>query len=160
MKWLVLKKGRSNTAWSRRAYCPCYPVAAARGSSLTLGRTDQDDQPVEIRPSMTVSVCPTASVNASAEQVWRLLSDPARYSLWWDATTQSILPAGPATPGQLIHAHSQALGKKWAVRIKVEAVEHGQRQLKLTTMLPFGITVYNQITCTPIDSEHCRVVFG
>jgi hypothetical protein len=109
---------------------------------------------------MTVSACPIAIVDAAAERVWRLLADPANYSLWWDATTDSIVPAGPATSGQIIHAHTRALGRKWEIRTKVEGVDEGHRQLRLTTTLPFGITVHNQITCTPIDSTHCRVVFG
>jgi hypothetical protein len=109
---------------------------------------------------MAVSACPIATVDAAAAQVWRLLADPANYSRWWDATTDSIVPAGPAASGQIIDAHTRALGRKWPVRVDVEGVDKEHRQLQLTTRLPFGITVHNQITCTPLDSTHCRVVFG
>ena len=42
---------------------------------------------------MTVSVCPIAVVNAPPERIWALLSDPARFDLWWDAHTVTIVRA-------------------------------------------------------------------
>ncbi len=109
---------------------------------------------------MSFSTCPIATVNAPAERVWRLLSNPARYALWWDAQTHSIVPEGPAQAGQRIEARTKGLGKQWDIRIIVERVDQVNRQIHLKTMLPFGITVYNHITCTPLDRATCRVTFG
>ena len=109
---------------------------------------------------MAVSVCPVATINAPAERVWRLLSEPANYALWWDAQTRSIVPAGPAAAGQRIYAQSAALGRQWDVKITVQKVDEAKRQLHLTTRLPLGITVYNYITTTPLDRETCRLSFG
>ena len=109
---------------------------------------------------MSISTCPIASVNAPVEQVWRLLADPARYSLWWDAQTRSIVPAGPAQPGQRIFAQTAGLGKRWGVHITVQAVAPDKHQLDLVTRLPFGITVLNHISCAPLDGQHTRVSFG
>ncbi len=107
-----------------------------------------------------VSLCPIALVNAPAERVWALLSEPASYATWWDADTVSILPAGPAKIGQEITARTVALGRQWPVRITVEGVNADHRTIDLTTRLPFGITVHNHITVTPAGDRVCRVSFG
>ncbi len=109
---------------------------------------------------VSFSTCPLATLNTSAERVWHLLSDPASYASWWDAQTRSIIPDGPAQVGQKIDAQTWALGKQWNVHIRVEMVDETRHQLALTTMLPLGITVYNHITCTPLDRATCRVTFG
>ena len=109
---------------------------------------------------MSVSTCPIATVDAPVERVWRLLADPSCYALWWDARTRSIVPEGPAQPGQHIFAQTVALGKRWDVHITVRAVTPEQHQLELVTRLPLNITILNHITCTPLDSQHTRVSFG
>lgn len=109
---------------------------------------------------MAVNVCPIASVNAPVETVWRLLSNPSAYALWWDAETRSIVPAGPAQPGQEIHAQTRGPGKAWDVHIVVNRVEAEKRQIDLKTRLPFGITVLNHITVMPLDDRTSRVTFG
>jgi uncharacterized protein YndB with AHSA1/START domain len=109
---------------------------------------------------MSISLCPLATINAPIERVWSFLSEPANYALWWDAQTRSIAPAGAASPGQKIHAQTTALGMDWNVNVRVAEVEEAKRQIHLTTMLPWGITVQNYISCIPLDHAHCRVSFG
>lgn len=109
---------------------------------------------------MSLSTCPIATVEAPVERVWDLLADPNNYALWWDAETRSITPLGPAVAGQNITAETRALGKQWDVRITVESIDRDGRQIDLTTRLPFGITVYNHITCLALDRRRCRVSFG
>ena len=109
---------------------------------------------------MSINVCPMAIVRAPVEDVWMLLVEPANYAQWWDAKTHSIVPEGPAQPGQKIYARSAALGRQWEVNTTVEMVDPLKRQIELTTNLPLGITIYNHITCTPLDREECRVSFG
>ena len=109
---------------------------------------------------MSLSTCPIATVHAPIERAWHLLSDPARYDLWWDAQTRSIVPEGPAKVGQKIYAQTKGLGKQWDVKIVVEMVDQAKHQIHLKTMLPLGITGYNHITCTPLDNTSCRVSFG
>ena len=109
---------------------------------------------------MSVSVCPLATVNAHVEHVWSFLSEPANYALWWDAQTRSIAPPGPASPGQKIYAQTTALGLNWNVNVRVEEVDEADREIHLTTKLPWGITVQNHIRCTPLDPAHCRISFG
>lgn len=109
---------------------------------------------------MSLSVCPIATVQAPAERVWKYLSEPANYALWWDAETRRIAPQGPAQAGQKIFAQTKALGKWWNVTVLVEEVNAADRRIHLKTMLPFGITVYNRISCSTIDRTSSRVSFG
>ena len=110
--------------------------------------------------SMSISTCPTATVEAHVEQVWQLLADPSNYGLWWEAETRSIEPAGPAKPGQRITAGTTALGKDWNFQITVESIDPQKHALELTTRMPCGITVHNHIVCAALDDGHCRVSFG
>ena len=110
---------------------------------------------------MTFSTCPFATVSAPVDLVWGLLANPVQYDVWWEVETRSILPEGPAQPGQHVFAQTSALGRQWdVVHLTVQSVEPEKRQLDLLTRLPFGISVYNHITCEPLDSEHTRVSFG
>jgi len=99
-------------------------------------------------------------VQAPAEHVWNLLSEPTNYDQWWDAQTHAITPAGSAQPGQRIEAQTTALGRQWKVNITVEHTDHARRMIDLTTRLPFGITVHSHIMCFPLDATTCRVSFG
>jgi uncharacterized protein YndB with AHSA1/START domain len=109
---------------------------------------------------MTFSTCPIALIEAPIDQVWQLLADPAQYAEWWDAETRSIVPAGPAHVGQEIFAEAVALGRPWDVHITILDVTPEKHQLELVTRLPFGITVLNHISCTPLDGQTTRVGFG
>ena len=109
---------------------------------------------------MSVSVCPVATIHAPVEHVWSFLSEPINYAQWWDAKTRSIVPEGPASPGQKIYAQTAALGKDWNVNVLVEEVDEAKLQIHLATALPWGITVHNRITCIPLDPAHCRISFG
>jgi hypothetical protein len=109
---------------------------------------------------MSFSTCPIDTVDAPVERVWQLLADPSAYALWWNARTCSILPPGPAQPGQLILADTIPLIRGWQIRITVQAVTPEKHVLDLLTLLPLGITVSNHITCTPLDEQHTRLSFG
>jgi hypothetical protein len=109
---------------------------------------------------MSLSVCPIATVQASAEAVWSLLSEPDSYASWGDADTAMITPQGSAQSGQEISAHSRALGLSWSVHIRVESVDANLKELSLTTSLPLGITILNHIKVIPFDANTCRVSFG
>ncbi len=109
---------------------------------------------------MSVNACPIATLKAPMEKVWRFLSVPENYALWWDAVTRSIVPDVPAQPGQFIHAETRALGRWWKVTLRVEKVDPLKHQIQLDASLPFGITVHNLITCIALTPFSCRVSFG
>jgi hypothetical protein len=95
-------------------------------------------------------------INAPIEKVWTFLSEPANYGLWWDAHTRSIVPEGRAQSGQKIHAKASGLD----INVIVNSVDDSKHQIHLTTMLPFGITVHNHISCTRVENGTCQVTFG
>ncbi len=107
-----------------------------------------------------LSACPVATVAAPVGRVWRLLDDPRRYALWWDAHTVSIRPDGAAQSGQQVYAQAAALGTRWNVHITIQRVAPETRELELLTRLPFGISIVNHIRCTPVDEDRTRVSFG
>jgi len=107
-----------------------------------------------------VNVCPGAFFNASADRVWSVLSDPTRYDAWWDAQTDAVDPPGPVQPGQTILGSSRALGRRWRIMTKVEAVEGAHRRLRLRTALPMGLVIVNTISCSPVSPDRTRVQFG
>lgn len=109
---------------------------------------------------MTFSTCPTTIVAAPIEQVWALLASPRRYGEWVDAAVERIDPPGPAAGGQEITGTTSGLGRRWPVRIMVEAVDSPRHQIDLRTTLPLGIVAHNHLVCTPIDAGHCRFKFG
>src|ERR1700690_259001 len=109
---------------------------------------------------MSISACPLATIHAPVERVWRFVSEPTNYALWWDAQTRAMVAGGGASPGQKIYAEPTPLGKHWAVTVPVRKVDEAKRQIHLTTVLPLGITVHNHIICLPLDPAHCRVSFG
>src|SRR5258707_15157775 len=110
--------------------------------------------------SMSLSVCPIAIVEAPVEEVWAFLAEPANYALWWEAQTRSITPEGHARAGQKIFAQLSGLGMHWDMQVIVQGVDESGHLLHLKTMLPFGITVYNHITCTALPNSTTQVSFG
>ncbi len=105
---------------------------------------------------MTVSACPIAIVNAPVEHVWKFLSEPANYDLWWDAKTQSILPAGHAHAGQIVYAKAGGFN----IFLTVEAVDEAKHKIDFTTKFPFGITGFNHLTCIALTNSTTQVSFG
>ncbi len=109
---------------------------------------------------MSLRVCPIASVHAPADKAWGFLTEPDNFALWWDATTEWIIPPGPAQPGQRVHGATTAFGIQWDVEVLVENIDRSRHALDVMTTLPFGIIVFNHITCTTLDPTSCQISFG
>src|SRR5579883_591817 len=101
---------------------------------------------------MSLTICPAAVVAAPVENVWEMLSEPTLYDTWWDVHTERIVPKGSATPGQMLYAHTSALGKTWDVTLRIETVNPTRHQIQMLVTLPLGIVNYETITCTAIDA--------
>lgn len=110
---------------------------------------------------MTKSVCPTTTIAAPIERIWALLTTPASYGDWWDATTERIAPTGPAVLGQIVYARAHAFALlHLSVTVTIEHVDAANHCLDLTTHLPLGITVHNHITCAPVTQDTTWLQFG
>ncbi|MFI5273996.1 MAG: SRPBCC family protein [Ktedonobacterales bacterium] len=109
---------------------------------------------------MTISVCPVATVEAPAEHVWAVLTDPDGYSAWWDARTERIAAPGPAAPGQVITARPHGAGGLLRVTITVVARDDARHALGLHSTFPLGISLDNHLRVQPLDALTCRLSFG
>lgn len=108
----------------------------------------------------TVSVCPSAVVDAPVDRVWDLLTQPEGFDLWTDASLVTAEPGGPATPGQELHLVTRALGRTFAVRISVREVDPERRRLHLLVTLPFGIVNDEVMTMAQAGPARTLVRFG
>ncbi len=106
------------------------------------------------------TACPVTTAKAPLDAVWRLLSEPENFSIWWEAHTRRVDPPGPAQPGQMVYATAGAFVPIGKITVRVDAIDPARHQLHLTTRLPLGITVYNHITCTEVDPETTFISFG
>ena len=107
---------------------------------------------------MTIS-CPTDLVDAPAETVWELLTDPAGWSSFYDLRVMSVEPPGPARVGQRVIGES---GPKWlhlAVTVTFTAVDAASRSLGLDVQLPLGIAVKEELGCSVVSPHQCRVSY-
>lgn len=109
---------------------------------------------------MSLTVCPSDTVAAPVETVWEILTQPAYYSTWADAQLQKIEPPGPAVVGQTISFTSRALGRSWPIIFTIEKVDAEKHQLGLYAVLPLGLRMRPQISCTPIEATTSLVRYG
>jgi hypothetical protein len=106
---------------------------------------------------MTVSSCPTDTVDAPVETVWELLTDPAGWSLFYGLRVIRVEPVGSARVGQRIFAEA---GPRWlhlAVTLTYTAIDVSRRSLGLDVQLPLAIAVREELDCSPISDGQCRV---
>lgn len=106
---------------------------------------------------MTLRVNPIAYVRVPAEKVWDLLVEPANYCRWLEAHLHSVDPPGRVQAGQTLRAQVSTLGIPWELRMIVEDVEESHRGLHVMTLLPLGISIFDHITCVPLDDSSCQV---
>jgi hypothetical protein len=108
---------------------------------------------------MGISVCPGDEVNASVDEVWSLVDDPARFDAWWDARMLEATPPGALTPGQ--HIVARARGPIPArVRFDVTVVDAAKHRVEMTVRLPFGIVNHFALTITAVGPDRSFVRFG
>ncbi len=110
---------------------------------------------------MTRSVCPATTIAAPIDRVWALLTNPASYDDWWDATADRIVPSGPAVPGQVVYAHASFLGiPRPSLPITVEHIDPAKHRIDLTARRPLGITSHNHLACAVVTEDTTWLQFG
>jgi Polyketide cyclase / dehydrase and lipid transport len=105
----------------------------------------------------TMSVCPSAVVEAPVERVWELARRPER---WADVTLAAAEPPGPAVPGQDLRLTTRALGRTFAVRILVRDVDEERRRLRYLVELPFGVVNDEVVTLAEAGDGRTLVRLG
>jgi uncharacterized protein YndB with AHSA1/START domain len=109
----------------------------------------------------SVSVCPSALVEAPIERVWDMLTRPDGLDTWADAILVSADPAGPARPGQRLRmTTTPALGRTFPVTIDVLEVDVERHRLRFRVDLPLGLVNDETVTITDAGDGRTLVRFG
>ena len=106
---------------------------------------------------MTVTSCPSETVEAPLDIVWGLLTDPAEWSTFYDLRVIRIEPPGPASPGQRVFGES---GPRWlhlGVVVTYKTIDASQCDLELDVQMPLGLAVREKLNCAPVSGQSCRV---
>jgi hypothetical protein len=104
--------------------------------------------------SDSFETCPTDTIHASSEQVWDLLTDPARYG--WVGVKLVESPAHHLAVGdRLVFGPAPGLRLSWDV-LAVEPL----RTLELDIRAPFGISNHEVIVVSPLSDDRCRTTFN
>ena len=104
--------------------------------------------------SDSFETCPTDIVQASPEQVWELLTNPAR--LDWLGVKLIEAPASNLAVGdRLVFGPAPGLRLSWNV-LSIEP----PHTLELNIKAPFGIRNHEMVVVSPLGSDSCRVTFN
>jgi Polyketide cyclase / dehydrase and lipid transport len=106
---------------------------------------------------MSHASCPTAVVDAPVEVVWALLTHPAGWGHIFDVRIGGVNPPGPAVAGQEIKGETGPRLFHLKLSFRVIETDAERRRLVVDIKLPFGIAVREDLNCTPVDADHCRV---
>jgi Polyketide cyclase / dehydrase and lipid transport len=106
---------------------------------------------------MSYASCPTAIVNVPVDIVWALLTDPAGWGHVFDVRINSVDPPGRAVAGQKIAGETGPRLFHLKLVFLVIATDAERHRLVMDIKLPFGIAVREDLKCTPLDADHCRV---
>jgi hypothetical protein len=106
---------------------------------------------------MSYASCPTAVVNAPVEIVWALLADPAGWGHVFDVRIDDLDPPGPAVAGQKIMGETGPRLFHLKLAFQVIQIDAERHRLVMDIELPFGIAVREELTCTPLNVDDCRV---
>jgi len=107
--------------------------------------------------STSYASCPTAEVQAPVDIVWTPLTEPAGSGSFSDVRIDRIDPPGPAAVGQRIEGQSAPRLPHLKLAFRFTGIDVEKHRLMLDVRLPFGITVQEDLRCTPIDVGKCRV---
>ncbi len=106
---------------------------------------------------MTKTSCPTALVNAPIDVVWMLLTEPARWTEFFDIRVTRIDPSGPAAIGQRIYGETGPRFLRMGATLEYTKTDAARRTIGLNVQLPLGITVREDLSCGAVGDAQCRV---
>ncbi|HTX50381.1 MAG TPA: SRPBCC family protein [Caulobacteraceae bacterium] len=105
-------------------------------------------------------ICPTDVVEAPVDVVWGLLAEPAGWGDFFDLRVREVDPPGRAHPGQRLHAESGPWFLHLKIGVEFTLIDPTQHRLGAKVVMPLGIVVTEDMRCTPIDADRCRVTYG
>jgi len=108
----------------------------------------------------TVSVCPSALVEAPVERVWQLLASPKAFDTWVNLTLVSADPEGPTRAGQRLVFAGPTFARWLRVTIDVLEVDAERWRLHLLVHVPLGLVNDETITMSEAGEGRTLVRFG
>jgi len=66
-------------------------------------------------------------------------------------------PPGPAIVGQKVCGETGLRILHLKLTFQMMEIDRDHRRLRLEVNLPFGLIVHEDLRCTPLDADHCRV---
>jgi polyketide cyclase/dehydrase/lipid transport protein len=89
-----------------------------------------------------------------------LLTEPASWGEFYDVQIREVDPPGPARVGQKVRAETGPRILHSTAEFEFLAVDHESGGLTLAIRLPFGISVREEMDCTPLSAASCRVRYN
>jgi len=87
----------------------------------------------------------------------RFSPTPPGWGSVFDLRVVSIDPPGPAIVGQTISGETGLRIHHLKLKFRMIEIDPDQHRLRLNVNLPFGLTVHEDLRCTPLDDTRCRV---
>lgn len=109
---------------------------------------------------MEIVSCPTAVVDAPAQVVWRLLTEPAGWSKFFDMRVLRVEPPGTAIVGQRVVGESGPRILHLAVTMEFTDIDPVRGKLGILVQLPLGIRVRENLSCSAVGDTRCRVSYN
>jgi hypothetical protein len=109
---------------------------------------------------MAYESCPTTLVDAPAQIVWRLLTQPEGWSTFFDIRVLHVEPPGTAIVGQRIHGESGPKILHLGVTMEFAEIDPARGKLGMIVQLPLGVTVREDLSCSAISETQCRVSYN
>jgi hypothetical protein len=101
--------------------------------------------------------CPTEVVEAPIEVVWDLLRHPEGWGDFYDIRILSVEPPGRAVAGQRIAAETGPSFLHLKVSLEFVSIDEANHRIGIRVRLPFGLSVFEDMDCSRISADKCRV---
>jgi len=75
----------------------------------------------------------------------------------FDMRVTNVDPPGPAVAGQVVRGETGLPILHLKLTFRMIEIDPDRYRLRMDVNLPFGLTVYEDMGCTPLDDTHCRV---
>ncbi len=109
---------------------------------------------------MSLYVCPAAVIAAPCATVWEVLRNIPSDFGWLGVEAERAAPPGPLQPGQTLLFSGAAFGRRWYLRMEIDAMDEQKGVIDMRVMLPLGMVNHEHISLAPVLDGSCRVQFG
>ncbi len=110
---------------------------------------------------MPLYVCPAAVIAAPCATVWEVLRNIPSDTGWLGGVeAERVVPPGPLQPGQTLLFSGAAFGRRWYLRMEIDALDEAKGFIDMRVFLPLGMVNHEHMSLAPVLNGSCRVQFG